>query len=109
MCCKRYMVQHQLLCHSLKDYREKICCPPGGVTTTCCFLCAQVTPLVHMAKIVFFAAIFYFHEACVVAKNISIQSRCLLDDIMHFYLDFTVYATPYLAHGSHLHAMEMDH
>ena len=40
------------------------------------------------------------------AKNISIQSRCLLDDSMHFYLNFTVYATPYLAHGTHLRTVE---
>ena len=33
-------------------------------------------------------------EVYVVAKNISIQSRCLLEDILHFYLDFTVYDMP---------------
>ena len=62
------------------------------------FLCAQVTPLVHR----FFGAIFYFHEAWIKATTISIQSRYLLHDIRHFYSDFTVYATPYLAHGTHI-------
>ena len=53
-------------------------------------------------KIVFFAAICYFHEAWIEATTISIQSRCLLDDIRHFYSDFTIYATPYLAQGTHI-------
>ena len=29
--------------------------------------------------------------------------RCLLEDIMRFYLDYTVCATPYLAHDTYLH------
>ena len=39
------------------------------------------------------ATVCYFHEAQVVAKNSSKQLICLLDDIVPFYLDFTVYAT----------------
>ena len=66
------------------------------------FLCAQVTSLVHGLRSGFFAAICYFHEAWIEATTISIQSRCLLDDIRHFYSDFTIYATPYLAHGTHI-------
>ena len=74
-------------------------CPLGGVTTTYCY--TQVAPLVHTTKIVL-AAICHFHEAKVVAKNSSIQLRCLLDNIVPFYLDVTVYTTLYLAHGTHL-------
>ena len=58
-----------------------------------------MAPLVHTTCIVL-AAICYFHEAQVVAKNSSIQLRCLLGDIVPFYLDFTVYTTLYLAHDT---------
>ena len=61
-----------------------------------------MAPLVHSTCIAL-AAICYFHEAQVVAKNSSIQLRCLLGDIVPFYLDFTVYTTLYLAHGTHFH------
>ena len=47
------------------------------------------------------AIICYFHEAWVVAKNSLIELRCLLDDIVPFYLGFTVYTTIYLAHSRH--------
>ncbi len=39
------------------------------------------------------ATVCYFHEAQVVAKNSSKQLICLLDDIVPFHLDFTVYTT----------------
>ena len=55
------------------------------------------------SRLIVLAAICYFHEAQVVAKNSSIQLRCLLDDIVPFYLDFTVYTTLYLADGTHFH------
>ena len=96
------MVKHQQFCHSLKDYR-------GNVIFVC-----QVAALLHIIfvctgdatctwlKIVFFVNICYFHEAWIEATTISIQSRCLLDDIRHFYSDFTIYATYYLANGTHI-------
>ena len=66
------------------------------------FLCAQVTPLVHGLRSFFSQPFAIYHEAWIEATTISIQSRCLLDDIRHFYSDFTIYATPYLAHGTHI-------
>ena len=62
------------------------------------FLCAQVMPLVHGLRSFFRSHLLFSQEA----STISIQSRCLLDDIRHFYSDFTIYATPYFAHGTHI-------
>ena len=90
-----YMVQHQQLCHSLKDYRGNVLYVVRQVAAqlNIIFLCTGDATCTWL-KIGFFAAI--------EATTISIQSRCLLDDIRHFYSDFTVYATPYLAHGTHI-------
>ena len=51
----------------------------------------------------FLAAVCYFHEVYVVAKNIFIQLRCLLEDIGHSYLDLTVYDMPNSLFSSHTH------
>ena len=61
------LLQHQLLCHSVKDCREKEHCPLYNVVI--CVHTAQVAPLVHTTSRSFWAAICYFHQAYVVAKT----------------------------------------
>ena len=88
------MVKHQQLCHSLKDYRGNVLYVVRQVAAPLhiIFVCTGDATCTWL-KIVFFATICYFHEAWIEATTIYIQSRCLLDDIRHFYSDFTIYSS----------------
>ena len=54
-------------------------------------VCTGGTACTHHLMVL--ATICYFHEAQVAAKNSSKQLICLLDDIVPFYIDLTVYTT----------------